>query len=210
MKSVKPIRPNEGWLEIKLDEDEISHLWKCIDKKGLNNKKTLVGNISSSFELEDENDWFHDNVIVKLYNNYADEFRNLGLDLGLKGNHPYYLNSMWVNYQKQNEFNPIHSHNGLYSFVVWMKNPTNWKDQFKLPFLRKIKEKNKRVSSFEFTLPTTDKSLITHHYPMSPDLEGTMLFFPSSMFHQVYPFYDCEEDRISISGNIGIDTSREL
>jgi len=210
MKSVKPIRPNDGWLEIKLDGDEMSHLWKCIDKKGLNNKKTLVGNLSSSFELEDENDWFHDNVIVKLYAKYADEFRNLGQDFIMKGMHPYYIHSMWVNYQKQNEFNPIHNHSGLYSFVIWMKIPTHWKDQFKLPFLRKIKEQNKRASSFELTIPFRDRELTTHHYKMSPDLEGTMLFFPSTMVHQVYPFYNCEEYRISISGNIGIDTTKEL
>ena len=208
MKSVKPIRPNDGWLEIKLDEDEMSHLWKCIDKKGLNHKKFLVGNISSSFELEDENDRFHDNVLFKLYDKYADEFRNVGNELGLKAKHPYYLQNMWVNYQKQNEFNPIHNHTGLYSFVVWMKIPTHWKDQFKLPFLRRVKEFNKRVSAFEFTIPGS--RFITYNYQMSPDLEGTMLFFPSTMLHQVYPFYDCEEDRVSISGNIGIDTSREL
>ncbi len=210
MKSVKPRRPNHGWLEIKLGEDEMSHLWKCIDKKGLSHKKRLVGNISSSFELEDEDDWFHDNVISKLYEAYSAEFRNIGEDFGMKGRHPYYLNSMWVNYQKQNEFNPMHNHTGLYSFVVWMKIPTHWTDQFKLPFLRKVKESDRRVSSFEFTVPADDGSLTTYPYKMSPDIEGTMLFFPSTMFHQVYPFYNCEEDRISISGNIGIDTSVEL
>ena len=29
-----------------------------------------------------------------------------------------------------------------------------------------------------------------------------MLFFPSKLNHQVYPFLNCEEERISISGNI--------
>ena len=29
-----------------------------------------------------------------------------------------------------------------------------------------------------------------------------MLFFPSSLSHQVYPFYECEEERITISGNV--------
>ena len=35
-----------------------------------------------------------------------------------------------------------------------------------------------------------------------------LLFFPASMYHQVYPFYDCKEERISISGNIGLDTTK--
>ena len=45
---------------------------------------------------------------------------------------------------------------------------------------------------------------------MSPEDEGTMLFFPSQLDHQVYPFYDCDEERISVSGNIISDTSRKF
>ena len=49
-----------------------------------------------------------------------------------------------------------------------------------------------------------------YSYRMNPDLEGTLLFFPAQLEHQVYPFYDCDEDRISVSGNIRIDTSKKL
>ena len=56
----------------------------------------------------------------------ASEFRNIGDSLALKNEHPYYLREMWVNYQKQHEFNPLHYHSGIYSFVVWMKIPTDW------------------------------------------------------------------------------------
>ena len=34
-----------------------------------------------------------------------------------------------------------------------------------------------------------------------------MLFFPAKLMHTVYPFYDCDEERISISGNIKLDIS---
>ena len=208
MKSVETKRPNDGWLEVQLSEDEVSHLWKCIDTKG--DLKTSFRNISSSFVIDDVDEWFHDNVLIKLYDKYSYEFRNLGLGYGLKGKHPYYLKDFWVNYQKKHEFNPTHSHGGVYSFVVWMKIPTDWRDQYKLPFLKGIRFGEKKVSSFEFLIPRLDfRGFLAPYYLMSPELEGTMVFFPSSMFHQVYPFYDCEEDRISISGNIGIDTSIE-
>ena len=39
-------------------------------------------------------------------------------------------------------------------------------------------------------------------YPMGKRAEGTMVFFPSKLQHGVYPFYDNDEQRISISGNI--------
>ena len=38
--------------------------------------------------------------------------------------------------------------------------------------------------------------------------EGTMLFFPAMLKHQVYPFYNSDEDRISISGNISLSPDK--
>ena len=29
------------------------------------------------------------------------------------------LHSLWVNYQSKHEFNPVHIHDGLFSFVIW-------------------------------------------------------------------------------------------
>ena len=33
-----------------------------------------------------------------------------------------------------------------------------------------------------------------------------MLLFPSSLHHMVYPFYNSDEERVTISGNISLDT----
>ena len=45
---------------------------------------------------------------------------------------------------------------------------------------------------------------------MNPEMEGTMLFFPSKLSHEVFPFFNCDEDRISISGNIKLNTTKLL
>ena len=37
---------------------------------------------------------------------------------------------------------------------------------------------------------------------MSPEAEGTMLLFPARLRHGVNPFYECDEKRVSISGNL--------
>ena len=37
-----------------------------------------------------------------------------------------------------------------------------------------------------------------------------ILFFPANLCHQVYPFYNCKDERISISGNISVDTTRKF
>ena len=44
-------------------------------------------------------------------------------------------------------------------------------------------------------------------YLLDKTSEGLMLFFPAKLIHCVYPFYNCNEERISISGNICIDIS---
>ena len=45
-------------------------------------------------------------------------------------------------------------------------------------------------------------------YNLEPYNKGTMLFFPSSLSHTVYPFYTSDKERISISGNIHYDVEK--
>ena len=39
--------------------------------------------------------------------------------------------------------------------------------------------------------------------------EGRIIFFPATLKHTVYSFYDCEEERITLSGNIALKSSDE-
>ena len=113
------------------------------------------------------------------------------------------MNSFWVNFQKQHEFNPMHNHSGVYSFVVFMKIPTVWKEQCEIPF---VKESNSpKASAFEFVYTDIMGTISQYTYCLDSSFEGIMLFFPAEMMHQVYPFYNCEEERITISGNIVYD-----
>jgi len=113
---------------------------------------------------------------------------------------------MWVNYQKQGEFNPSHGHTGVYSFVIWMKIPTDWEEQNKLPMA--ANSNDPKISSFVFYYLNTQGGTEEWGYRLDSTYEGTMLFFPSTMSHAVYPFFNCEEDRISISGNVLLNTSQ--
>ena len=111
--------------------------------------------------------------------------------------------SLWVNYQRQYEFNPIHDHSGLYSFVIFMKIPTHWKEQIALPI--SANSNFPLASHFQFILGKENGEVMTFPIALSPDDEGRMLFFPAWLRHMVYPFYECEEERVTISGNIGFD-----
>ena len=115
---------------------------------------------------------------------------------------------MWVNYQKQCEYNPLHDHTGVYSFVIWMKIPTKQEEQDKISFSSEAN--TKKNSTFQMLYNNILGQPTTMTYYMNPECEGTMFFFPSQLQHQVYPFYNCDEDRISISGNILLNTNELL
>ena len=206
---VKVIRPpSYGWLERKLSDEEMNYLWKCIDNRKESEKRRLAGQIHESNILTDKGDWFWQNTLAPLCIKYKEEFGNLGSDVPVNQRHPYYLQQLWVNYQKQGEFNPIHSHGGVYSFVVWMKIPTRHFEQNKNPI--SLKSGDHLISTFQFHYVNILGRSSNHTYEMNPEMEGTILFFPAKLMHCVYPFYNCDEDRISISGNISLNTAKLL
>jgi hypothetical protein len=178
------------WIDTRLSEEEMKFLNDAISKKNKENHSDhLAGNISKSELIEDEDNWFFESSLKKLI-----EKKEKSQIEKLK------LEPFWVNYQKQNEFNPLHNHSGLYSFVVFMKIPTHWKEQHALPL--STVSNFPCASDFCFHYPEKDNNIYTTYFKLSPEDEGRMLFFPAGLAHQVYPFYGTEEERITISGNI--------
>jgi len=198
------IPKNYGWIEKKLSEEEMNQLWNYVDNHLHSVKSTLAGNIHESYALTDTNDWFFNNTILPLCTLYAEVFDNIGKEVPTNASHPYILHSLWVNFQKQNEYNPIHHHTGVYSFVIWMKIPTRHLDQNQNSV--SSNSNSKFISTFQFQYSNILGELQYHLYEMNPEIEGTLVFFPSKLHHQVYPFFNCEEYRISISGNVTLDS----
>lgn len=179
------------WIDTRLSEEEMKFLNDAISEKNKENHSDhLAGNISKSELIEDKDNWFFESSLKKL----IEKKEKLQIEK-LK------LKPFWVNYQKQNEFNPLHNHSGLYSFVVFMKIPTHWKEQHALPL--STVSKFPCASDFCFHYPEKD-IIYTTNFKLSPEDEGRMLFFPAGLAHQVYPFYGTEEERITISGNISL------
>ena len=134
MSRISSVNPfNLGWLSCTLEPNEVDYVWKRIKEKEKSThtiKHKLAGNISTSKELEDPDDWFYKNVLLKCCYAYHDLYENMGTNLPLSNQTlPYYLKEWWVNYQYQHEFNPLHDHTGIYSFVIWLKIPTEFDEQ---------------------------------------------------------------------------------
>ena len=200
--------PNIGVVEGKLPEDTVDSLWKLIEeskKQPESMKSELAGNISSSIRLDGGSPLIEDfmqNIIPKYIqqsiNSFGSPYR-----LEMKEGQIWNLESLWVNFQKKHEFNPMHDHGGVYSFVIWMQIPTSYEEQRKLPICAESNADG-NISNFAFTFTNTLGRICQFVYNMEKDAEGYMVIFPSELKHEVFPFYENDGERISISGNIDI------
>ncbi len=185
----------EYWVESKLDKETMDYLWSQIKMAKENHKDKLVGHLTSSLLLPDTEGKLNDCV------------RNLSksLDYGFftpdieKGK--LKVRDLWVNFQKKYDFNPIHNHRGSISFVIWMKIPYKYENEANTARTKGIAE-DCQSGCFQFLFTTLLGSVTKHTYYLDPSYEGTILLFPASFNHTVYPFYTSDEDRISISGNL--------
>lgn len=109
--------------------------------------------------------------------------------------------NLWINYQKQNEYNPQHIHSGDYSFVVYCDVPKKLKKEIE----QKIKQTNcAGPGCIAFAYGDLDTQRGLTQAEIIPE-NNLMLMFPSYLKHQVYPF-TTKCTRISISGNMDVIT----
>jgi len=200
--------PNIGVVEAQLPDDVVKNIWKVIKKarkKPEDMKGELAGNISSSIKLDGDAPLLKEFVgellpkfIDSHINSYGAPWRAT-----MKEGEGFNLESLWVNFQKKHEFNPPHDHSGVFSFVIWMQIPTSYAEQKKLPICAESNADN-HISNFAFSYTNTMGRVSTFAYNMEKEAEGYMVMFPSQMLHQVFPFYENDGERISISGNVDI------
>mgnify|MGYP003641076554 FL=1 len=201
--------PNVGVVEAQLPENVVENIWKVINEareQPEDMKPELAGNISSSIRLDASSPLLEKFVSEVLPSFMDSHIQNYGSPWRavIKEGQGFNLDSLWVNFQKKHEFNPPHDHSGVFSFVIWMQIPTSFAEQRELPICADSNADNV-ISNFAFSYTNTLGKVSTFAYNMEKEAEGYMVMFPSQMLHQVFPFYDNEGERISISGNISIE-----
>ena len=106
----------------------------------------------------------------------------------------YILTALWINYQKANEFNPPHDHDGKLSFVIYLKIPEELKKENE-----KYIGKSCGPGGIQFIYGNGPRDCISYMSYFPEELD--MFIFPAWLKHWVSPFKsDCE--RISVSGNV--------
>ena len=105
----------------------------------------------------------------------------------------YVLSALWINYQKPNDFNPPHDHDGKLSFVIYCSIPDEIKKEHAA-----YRGKSCGPGGIQFIYGNGPRDAIT--YMSFPPEEGDMFIFPAWLKHWVAP-YKSNCTRISVSGN---------
>ena len=105
---------------------------------------------------------------------------------------------LWVNYMKAGDFNPIHTHGGDYSFVLFLDVPKKLEKEIK-----DFEGTSAKPGSllFEFTQQAKPRWATTGT-TISPET-GDFYMFPALLQHWVCPFKS-KITRISVSGNLRV------
>lgn len=115
------------------------------------------------------------------------------------------IEDIWINFQRKNEYNPMHIHSGLFSFVIWHKVPYLMKNEKNYGYKSDPDRNNNGMFNFIHYVPPQYHNLSDIGccpLPVDQTWEGIIAVFPSTLNHMVYPFYTSDDYRITISGNI--------
>ena len=173
-------------------------------KKGVPFNNTLIGHIKEDYKMPGINKSLHNYLcaVASTHRNFVSFNKKLDV---LSEAKPLYLHSFWVNYMKKHEFNPPHNHQGLYSFVIFVKIPYDLKKEEN--YFSKIRivtslEDESNTSKFTFLNTDYHGDIKTTVVPVDKSFEGKMFMFPSKQLHMVNPFYTSDNYRITVSGNL--------
>jgi len=205
------LSPNLGFLQIKLPQLIIDEVKTNVDQIKSNFNKstsavnTLAGEIKHEYDtfLGPNTTNFIKEASINFLKHQPFNFLNSQRvksddydpnDFSFVNN---YKGKAWINFQKKYEYNPVHNHAGLLSYVIWYQVPYLMKNEDEYS----PKQNNIFNGRFSFLHPL-DGLIHNCNLDIDKTMEGTMAIFPSTLAHTVYPFYTSDDYRITLSGNL--------
>ena len=194
MKVISPFGPKIAKLKFssKLINKINNEVDKILSKKNLLKKldysKKLVGQVKQEFQLPKS---FITKNLEKVIFNEVEKyvFQTLG-----KKVKKITIKNFWIVRQFNNEYNPIHYHDGHISGVGYLKIPK---------FISKNNKKSKIDGTIDFV--NGNKMFLSDSIYNHQPKVGDVILFPHYLMHTAYPFKSTGERR-SFSFNLEIDS----
>ena len=188
-------------METKIDDEFIDLLVEkgieSRDKK-LYHRTRLAGMIDNEYYFDEFEDWFVPKFIPYI-NNYVE-----GIITAYSADRKFFpapiagwtIESFWINYQKANEYNPPHHHEGDLSFIIYLQVPKEIAEEHENA---KGERNNPGPGMVVFEYGVQMPFAIAAHYRLPA--VGDLLIFPAWLPHHVHAFKS-DVERISVSGNL--------
>ena len=201
-----PELPNFGVIEAELEQEDIDYLWKLVHKYSHNakwegNRLISIEEDFKQFPLNDDDNLFQNNVLRPCTDKY---FETYGCPFKQKTTHTHELafSRFWCRASLDGDYQSIHDHQGIFTFVVWLTVPFEGKDE------RQVQAGFRpEASDFVLVYPDTCGQLQKRNFVLGKGAEGKMLFFPSDINHIVYPHYTTQEYRIALAGDVALNSA---
>lgn len=206
-------------IRTRVDDSLLKELDERATQNSSDYRKSLAGRLNHEVRYSDENIKYFEKQLAPYFNLYIHKLQQIHLDPNMKFNSPRgQLMSLWMNYMRAGEYNPIHNHAGSLSFVIYVdvpkeiyqeENPANGHAPGTITFMNEIaffdrlpftsdkkEEEKKNTSINHYLMPTTSYNLMPK--------TGEMIIFPSYLMHSVEAFQS-NVIRKTVSGNIKFD-----
>ena len=196
--------PNIGIGIFKLSEDTINHVTSIVDKykpDGLNvDPNGGVKDHNQQWLLYDDDHWFQNNVLTPAVQGYLDNF---GIPMNNRSTHQhcFTFQRWWANESSAGEYQALHNHDSVFSFVIWLEIPfdADKEQSVKGTFHPEAGDYVLTYTDILGRVRKVNKKLTTADV-------GTMFLFPSDLYHVVYPHFLTKNRRRSVAGDLSFNS----
>ena len=182
-------RVEQKFIDILLEKGKESR------DKNLDYRSKLAGVIDNEYYYEDYESWFIPKFTPYL-NLYIETLSSTWMTHNSSPIRKWNLDSLWINYQKANDYNPPHNHSQDLSFVIYLQVPAELEKELDESEGGRA-TRGPGTINFDFGVNMPFSINTFFKFPEVRDI----LIFPAWLTHYVHAFKS-DVERISVSGNI--------
>jgi len=190
--------PNLGYVRSTVEPGQITQLLRWVDSIDEDTAKmdhSHVGVVEREYEITDQSAKEElSNILGPMVQQYCTDM-HFSVE-----QRPMGLTTAWCNLQQSGEYFAAHTHNGVFSFALWLEVPFTQADE---RAWREARGKSGReTASFQFHYTDALGRITPNVLEVDHSWEREIVVFPGEMMHSVTPYYSTDARRVVVSGNI--------